>query len=525
MTTLLAAERSGNLTVPPLLYDANGEPLGCQSPRYLYSTNGDPGPGQDAIDLAYEFGVELDEWQQLVVIEGLRERPRDGKWSAFEVGLMVSRQNGKTELLVTIELAGLLIFGERRILHTAHLFQTAVDGQNRLAEVLARRPDIVKFKAVGTHGSESVELTSGPNKGAKVDFMTRTKKGGLGLPVDRVIFDEAMFISQQAYQALRPTLAARDNAQIWLTGSAVDQRNHDGCEQFAAIRHRALNSEPGERICYLEWSVPDDADPSKPDTWAYANPALGSRISVEDTVEEYKSFLAAKGMRGFGIMRLGIGDWPQMGEEFTEIPADRWQALRNPGPEFAGPPVLVLYRAPNGGPWSITGGQRTTDGRLHVEVGYAGEDIPDVVVDKFIEAVTAWGPAAVIVGRGGAAEVTPKLEAAGFEVHIPNQTEEAQACGGFLNDTFASDTPVLSHSDQHGLNRAVSQAVKRELPSKAFVWDVSDETFYPQLMGATLAHWGLLKFGSQNAGSLIFEWPTDDVIDEWLQEDWEQGEA
>ena len=531
MTTLLNDEISAPPVDAPLLqvlnFNADGDPLGCQTPRYFYGTDGDPGPGEDAIDLAYEFGLELDEWQQFVLREALRERPSDGKWSAFEVGLMVSRQNGKGSILEAMELAALLLFGERRILHTAHLFQTALDGQRRLHELLDKRPDIVKHKAVGSHGHESVELTSGPNKGAKVEFMTRTKGGGLGLPVDRIIFDEAMFISPESYQALLPTLAARPNTQVWLTGSAVDQRIHIGCEQFTGLRHRGLNSEPGKRICYIEWSVPDDARASDPNVWALANPSLGSRLTIEDTQAEYDAFMSAGGERAFGVQRLGIGDWPLLGAARSEIPMDLWRNLRDPSPELVGSSVLTLYRAPEGGPWSIAAAQRsapvvndkgelTSGGRIHLEVRHCGDEPADVVVDKFVQAVTAFAPAAVIVGRGGAAAATPKLEAAGIIPVTPSLMEEAQACGGFLDDALAAE-PLLSHADQAGLTRGAGHSTKKDLPSGGFVWEINDESTYPQLMAATLSHWALLKFGGNTVTEpTVYAWPTQEEIDEFL---------
>ena len=518
MTNSLSAERIGEPHAL-ILHSAEGELLGSQTPRFFYGTEGDLGPGEDAIALAYEFELELDPWQQFVLSEALRERPSDGKWAAFEVGLMVSRQCGKGAILEALELAALLLFEERRILHTAHLFQTALDGQRRLHELLDRRPDLVKHKAVGSHGHESVQLTSGPNKGAKVEFMTRTKGGGLGLPVDRIIFDEAMFISPESYQALLPTVSARPNGQIWLTGSAVDQRIHVGCEQFAGLRYRGLHSEPGKRICYFEWSAPEDADVSNPEVWALANPGLGARITVEDVQAEYDAFMSAGGERAFGVQRLGIGDWPLLGAARSEIPADKWNAMRNSTPSLTGRTVITLYRAPEGGPWAITAAQRVEDGRIHLEVGYTGTDTADIVLRKLIDVVTAWDPAAVLVGRGAAAEVIPGLEAVGINAESPSLTEEAQACGGLLNDALAVDEPLLSHSNQHGLNNAVTHAIKRELPSGGFVWDCVEGSAYAQLMGVTLSRWGLLKFCVPESEPRIHEWPDDEEIRRWMEEE------
>lgn len=156
---------------------------------------------------------------------------------------------------------------------------------------------------------------------------------------------------------------------------------------------------------------------------------------------------------------------------------------------LSGPRVLVLYRHQG---WAIVAAQRTTSGRIHIEVGYCGDDPASVVVRKLVDVYTAWGPDAVVIGRGDAAEVVPELETAGIDVTVPNKTEEAQACGGFLSDALAG---LLSHPGQDSMKTAVASAFKKELPSGGFIWEVFDPASYAQLMGGTLARWALVKFG------------------------------
>jgi hypothetical protein len=158
---------------------------------------------------------------------------------------------------------------------------------------------------------------------------------------------------------------------------------------------------------------------------------------------------------------------------------------------LTGPRVVVLTREKT---WAITAAQRTSDGRIHVEVGYCADAPAEQVAAKLSEAVTAWAPAAVVVSRGAAAEVVPSLEAAGIDATVPNRTEEAQACGGFLSDALAG---ALSHNGQPGLATAVATAFRKELPAGGFVWEVFDPASHAQLMGATLARWALLKFAAQ----------------------------
>ena len=78
--------------------------------------------GTEAVELAASAGLILDDWQRFALECALGE-DRDGRWAAFEVGLVVPRQNGKGSILEARELAGLFLFGEQLILHSAHEFK------------------------------------------------------------------------------------------------------------------------------------------------------------------------------------------------------------------------------------------------------------------------------------------------------------------------------------------------------------------------------------------------------------------
>src|SRR5690606_42159086 len=66
------------------------------------------------------------EWQRYVLEHSLGER-EDGRWCAFEVAVVVPRQNGKNVIIEARELAGLFLWGEKVIIHSAHQVKTARD--------------------------------------------------------------------------------------------------------------------------------------------------------------------------------------------------------------------------------------------------------------------------------------------------------------------------------------------------------------------------------------------------------------
>ena len=117
--------------------------------------------GREAFELAASAGLVLDEWQRFVLDVGLSERA-DGKWSAFEVGLIVPRQNGKGSVLEARELAGLFLFGERLILHSAHEFKTANEAFLRVRTLIENTPDLMrKVKQIRQANEVSIEMKTG----------------------------------------------------------------------------------------------------------------------------------------------------------------------------------------------------------------------------------------------------------------------------------------------------------------------------------------------------------------------------
>src|SRR3979490_2286742 len=88
--------------------------------------------GREAVELAAHAGLVLDPWQKLVLEDGLGEG-RNGQWAAFEVAMVLSRQNGKNAVFEARELAGLFLFNEQLIIHTAHEFKAAQEAFRRLA--------------------------------------------------------------------------------------------------------------------------------------------------------------------------------------------------------------------------------------------------------------------------------------------------------------------------------------------------------------------------------------------------------
>lgn len=95
---------------------------GVQTPTITHVPEYERTVGPIAVELAQRAGLTLDPWQQLV-LEGSMGQREDGKWAAFESGLIVARQNGKGAVFEARVLAGLFLLDERLILFSAHEFK------------------------------------------------------------------------------------------------------------------------------------------------------------------------------------------------------------------------------------------------------------------------------------------------------------------------------------------------------------------------------------------------------------------
>jgi len=441
-----------------------------QQPRILSAPPRVSTAGDEAVELAAAAGLFLDPWEQFALRESLGERP-DGKWSAFEVALIATRQNGKGSIIEARELAGLFLFGERLILHSAHQFDTALEAFRRILSLIEDTPDLRRRvkKVSGSHGSEGIELFSGQ----RLRFRARTKGGGRGFTGDTLILDEAMYLSEASISALLPTMAARPNPQLWYVGSAVDQESHPEGMTFTRVRNRGMRGDVS--LCLMEWSAPgtiDEHDPLDPELWAMANPGLGYRLTGEHIALEQRSM----SRRGFATERLGIGDWPS--EEDAERTFDpvRWRAAAvdplAPGSQLTGPIALAVECPPNKARASIGLAGFRADGHPQVELVDNREGIA-WAVDRLVELDRSRRPCAIVIDPGGPAGVLiNELEARGVKLLKTSTRDFIQACGAFhvgIHEPDPDGTPKTRHPNELLLN-AAADAVKWRgvLDSRAF---------------------------------------------------------
>ena len=308
--------------------------------------------GEKAAGLYELTGQEAMDWQKLIISDILARNP-DGLWTHTRYGYEVPRQNGKGEILAIRELYALAT-GER-VLHTAHLVQTAHKAFERLCAILDKLG--ITYKSIKAKGQELIEIT----EGGRVEFRTRTAKGGLGESYDLVIIDEAQEYQTEHETALLYVISASQNPQLVMTGTPPTPVSSGTV--FRDYRDDVLKG--GKKDSgWAEWSVDEMTDIRDIDTWYRTNPSLGIRLS-ERTIEAELGDTEAR-VIDFNIQRYGL--WIRENQQSAILKPDWDKTLVHKLPEFKGKLHVGIKFAKTGESISVAIAVKTKDDRVFVEV-------------------------------------------------------------------------------------------------------------------------------------------------------------
>lgn len=439
--------------------------------------------GSDAVRLAELAGLTLDPWQAWALERSLGERP-DGSWAAFEVALILPRQNGKGALIEARELAGLFLHeDERLILHSAHEFKTAEEAFRRIRSLIETTPSLSRqVKRVTTaHGSEGIELKNGK----RLKFVARSGGSGRGFSGDTLILDEAYALSGAEMAALLPTLSARKNPQVWYTSSA----GMASSVHLRSIRDRG-RAGAGHRLAYMEWCAQPGADGvldlDDRAGWGQANPGKDVRISED--------FIAAE--RGalpddeFARERLGRWDEPATGEPaYPVAPWTRCLETVEPMPALTGRLVLAADMSWNRQHAAIVAASERIDGRFTLDVIDYRTGSTEWLMPRLQYLNKAHRPAWIVIDPAGpAGSIRAQLESSKLPVRLMSSRDMAQACGD-LYDLI--DTGSLRHLGQPELDTAVAGAIRLIRGDAWTVGRTKSSADISPLVAAIAAVWGV----------------------------------
>ena len=473
--------------------------IGEQRPRVLNLP--EPGSAEMAdlgLRLIYNAGMRLKPWQEWDLHTSLITRP-DKLWAASDVGLVVSRQNGKGEIIIGRQAIGLFLLDEPLQVYTSHKFTTTMEMFRRLKSVILNyKPFADRVHAIRVaNGDVGVELKGGQ----RVRFLARTADSGRGFAdVSTLYLDEAMSLFEPEVEALLPTTTAARNPQVWWVGSAGIG---EPSRVFARVRRRGLAG-TDDQLLWAEWSIPDGADPVDESVWGFGNPGLGQGQVTMRTLRTYRGNMSAE---GFAREYQGRGDWPA--DDVAgggPITIEQFHAVADAHSEAADPVVFAVAVSLDGSRAAIGVGGRRDDGLTHVEVV---DHRPGThwVTERVAELVGKHTGSLVVLDAGSRAnQLVPSLVEAGLPVHsgkgepatgslvLLGGPDITAAFGSFVS--AVTESPSLIRQRPHpALDDAVRSATSRHV-GQALAWNGKNMADISTLVAVTLAAHGHAKFAA-----------------------------
>lgn len=273
--------------------------------------------GGALVDVARALGIDLMPWQRCVADVALEHVA--GRLAYRQVGVSVPRQSGKTTMILALIAYRMLSSPGQRVAYGA---QTRLAARGKLLDdwwpLLARSPLGDLFRVSRVNGSEAVRTAGG----SMLSLLSADETAGHGATLDLAILDEAWSLDQRAEQSVRPAMATRPNAQLWLLSTAGTARSVYWRSKVDAGRLAADSGLTGG-LCYFEWSAPPDADISDPATWRQFMPALGHTVDEATIAADLAAMDPAEWRRAYGNQFSDEAD-----EGWRVIPRDVWAAAR-----------------------------------------------------------------------------------------------------------------------------------------------------------------------------------------------------
>ncbi len=451
------------LYTPPLIVGPPG-PCGCGcalTPETSF--------GFDVVEFAIEvLAHPLDPWQRWLVIHAGELLP-DGRPRFRHVLVLVSRQNGKTEVPVVLSLFWQFVDEVPLILGTSTKIDYAKESWLKSVALAEKAPGIPVARGERRSWTRQANGEQESWWGeARHKIAASNAEGGRSLTVHRLVLDELrQHHTYEAWGASVPAGNAVADFQAWALSNAGDDRSVVLNDKRAAALSFIETGEGDQRLGLFEWSAPDGADPLDIEALAQANPNLGRRIDPDVLLGDALTAVN-KGGEALASFRTEC-----MCQRVTHLdPAVdpvKWAACADPGTleGVRSRVACCLDVAPDAQHATLTAAALLPDGRVRLEVvqAWSGagctrqmrEDLPGLLA-KVKPRLLGWfpgGPAAAL-----AADLKdrkrPGWPPAGVKVEEIN-AEVTAVCMGLGEQV---DVLAVAHSDDPLLNAQVPASEK-----------------------------------------------------------------
>ena len=372
-------------------------------------------------------------------------RNEEDLWVHTKYGYSIPRRNDKNEVVAIRELWGLQ--NGETILHTAHRTTTSHAAWERLLKLL----DLAKipYKSLRATGRENIVLEAG----GRIEFRTRSSKGGLGEGFDLLVIDEAQEYTDDQESALKYVVSDSQNPQTLFCGTPPTMFSSGTV--FTKLRGTILSGS-ARNSGWAEWSVPDQSDPHDRELWYETNPSLGTILTERKILDEISDDVI-----DFNIQRLGL--WLRYNQK-SAVSAAEWNELKvEKLPALKGKLFVGIKYGNTGQNVAMSIAVRTEDNRIFAEA----------IDCRPIRAGTAWIVSflraadvkeAVIDGASGQSILADELKDAKVKVKVklPTVKEIIAANAAFEQGLYQL---AICHKEQPSLTQVVSNCEKRAIGS------------------------------------------------------------
>ncbi len=403
--------------------------------------------GKAAIDLYNSTGRTAQEWQELMLYDILAVRD-DGLFVHTKFGYSIPRRNGKNEIVAMRELWA-LEQGEQ-CLHTAHRVSTshmAWERMKKLVEGLGyTEPE--DYKTTSTLGMESIRLKK---TGGKIDFRTRSSRGGLGEGFDLLIIDEAQEYTDDQQSALKYVVTDSLNPQTLFCGTPPTPISSGTV--FTKLRKAALSGET-ENTGWAEWGVEKKTDPRDKQAWYMCNPSLGTIFTERSVADEI-----GEDIDDFNIQRLGL--WLKYNLK-SAISKAEWEELKSENmPQLKGKLFVGIKYGHDGTNVCLSVAAKTIDDLVFVEsidckeIRAGNAWILDFLKKADVASVTIDGAQGTILAQ--------EMRQNHLGTPVLMTTKEVCIANGKFEQALYKKT--ITHMNQPALTQSISNCEKRLIGS------------------------------------------------------------
>ncbi len=421
-------------------------------------------------------------WQEEALIRGMELLP-DGRPRFRILLLLISRQQGKTELLVILCAYWMFKVGFPVILGTSSKVGMAREPWRKMIRLVNRTPALDEQHEEGrrwvrntngeqecwTLGEESRYLISAANE-----------EGGRGLTIDRAVMDELrQHHSRDAWEAAEPA-CSHPHSQIWALSNAGSVRSVVLNDLRADAIDFIESGQGDERLGLLEWSAPEGSDPEDVSALLQANPRVGHGYSLADLLAKARRAKRAGGktLAGFQTEYMCL----TVGSMDPAIDFGAWLACAEPGDlsEVRARVCMVIDVSPDMEHVSAYAAGLLDDGRVRVDhvASWSGARAVDEMrgqirgwVHKVKPAALGWFPSS---GAVLAADLKDRRKSGRLGWPPPGvtieeiRTEVTAVCVGFVEQVKAGR--IVHNGQDQLLNAQIEVAEKVKKPGGGFVF-------------------------------------------------------